>query len=61
MKTLLSTAFLSLVLLSFAGTGSKDSTQVLNGKAYSAPVQDTIPKKDTIRKDTITRDTLRVF
>lgn len=59
MKTLLSTAFLSIVLLSFASTETRASKETINGKTYSA-VQDTIPKKDTIRKDTLKRDTMRL-
>jgi hypothetical protein len=61
LKTLLGTAFLSAVLLSFAGTESHATKQTVNGKSYSSPVQDTIPKKDTIRKDTVKRDTMRLF
>lgn len=61
MKTLLSTAFLSIVLLTFASTESRATKETVNGKSFSTPVQDTIPKKDTLRKDTLRRDTLRLF
>ncbi|MBN8879998.1 MAG: hypothetical protein E6Q24_11855 [Chitinophagaceae bacterium] len=63
MKTLLCTACLSLVLLSFASTDSRSvKKETSNCAAYSSPAQDTIPKKDTSnRKDTIRRDTLRFF
>jgi hypothetical protein len=61
MKTLLSTAFLSIVLLTFASTESRATKETVKGKSFSTPVQDTIPKKDTLRKDTLRRDTLRLF
>lgn len=60
MKALLSTVFLSVVLLSFAGTES-NAKETVKGKVYSTQVQDTIPKKDTILKDTIKRDSVRLF
>ncbi|PZR28459.1 MAG: hypothetical protein DI535_06150 [Citrobacter freundii] len=59
MKTLLSTVCLSLVLLAFAGTDS-NAKETVKGKVYSTQ-QDTIPKKDTIRKDTIKRDSIVLF
>jgi len=59
MKTLLSTAFLSLVFLSFAGTES-NAKETVKGKVYSIQ-QDTIPKKDTILKDTVKRDSVVLF
>lgn len=61
MKTLFCTAFLSLVLLSFASTDSRSvKKETLNCTGYSSsPAQDTVPKKDTsIRKDTLKKDTL---
>lgn len=60
MKTLLCSAFLSLVLLAFASPEKKTmETGTLNVSAASLPAMDTVPKKDTIRKDTIARDTFR--
>ena len=62
MKTLLSTAFMSLVLLSFASPENRTAKkETVNCAVYSTPAQDTVPKKKdtTTRRDTLRRDTLR--
>ncbi|PZR26088.1 MAG: hypothetical protein DI535_15530 [Citrobacter freundii] len=49
MKLLLGTVALGIAMLSFAGTGT-DNQKVSSEKVVSA-YQDTLPKKDTSKKD----------
>lgn len=56
MKLLLGTVALGIAMLSFAGTGN--NTQKVSGDKVVASYQDTIPKKDTSRKEKEKRDTM---